>query len=648
MSKQRQKRRQQLKREHVNSGANQIDTTVPSRGFWLSSITVFALMSIVLGAIIYVPAFDAPFVLDSADHISFNTRVHDLFSGNWFYSRRPLPMLSIAVDYFLYGDSPSGFLFTNLMIHVLAAIFLFSLIQLTLKLRTAGLQQSDGESSARLPGETQIPFFAALIWLVHPLQSQSVIYHIQRMESMMGLFLFMCLFCTGKFIASKNNNTLWILAALGSAILSAMSKEVGFVTPLLMLAYYYVFQDWEVIRKQKKFLILLVVVMIFAGIWFGWKLWSGNAMGSLGFPDRKTKSIYYLATQTVVLLFYIRLAIFPFGQNLDHGYPYLESLSNAVLPGLLLTLILAFGAFRLAQRKPSGFLVVSFFLVLAPTSSIVPISDLAFEHRMYVPLASLILGAVTWICRSKLWGGNQNYLLIALVCLLTIASIVRCQTWRNEVTLWRDCATKAPHNPRPFSELATALAKENRFDEAIENFEVALEIIDNPPKNIFIQQKSENRIASRLGKLYFVTGRREMAKELFRKWFDGDEYFYQHLDAALLFADSGDMTHAEPLFDSARKLAGTDQQQAFVLVEHGRSLLSSNRAVEGRKLLQQAVQLDASNWKAHNNFGIAIMSTDQDAQLAQSHFRRAVELSNGHPEAVANLQRIDQMIGNSN
>ncbi len=604
---------------------------------WLWALLILGAFSLV----IYYPSKDAPFVFDSTGQIQDNEQLRDLWSGSWFYDRRPIANLSLAIDYHLSGNDPEAFFFTNLAIHVCTGFFLYLLVFNSLSLISIGAHaESKTQNRPMIDEPHNLAIVGSLLWLVHPLQTQAVIYHVQRIESLMAMFFLISLYGLSRYVQSQQKY--WLLLVGTSAVASMATKEVGFTLPAVLLCYYFVFQTKEVFRAQSRFLLPAIAVLFVPGIWFAWLLWSNNPWGATGFDSRWEKSIYYLASQTFVLLQYLKLVFLPLGQNLDHAYPYVEHLGSATLPAASLSIVFSGGIYLLAKRKTAGLLIVSFFLILAPTSSFLAITDLAFEHRMYLPLASVVLlfvGVTRLLIKNVVvW----RAFLSVVILLLTFVAFNRCQLWRNEEALWQDAAAKAPHNPRAFFQLGTTLAKQGKFDKAIGYFETALDVFENSEKRIEPQFKIENEIAARLGTLYFSKGKIEQARTLFAKWYDGDEFYTQHLQTAMMFVDSGNLETAETYFKSALDLAANDQELAFISVEYGYALINAQRLKEGRALLEKAVELDELNWKAHNNLGIAIMMTDQDLKKAEFHFLQAARTSNSNPEAVRNLKRVQQ------
>ena len=611
----------------------------PHKFNWLWTLLILGCFTLV----IYYPAKDAPFLFDSIGQIQNNNNVKDLWSGSWLSSRRALAYFSFAVDHHFSGFNPEAFLFTNMLIHIAAGFVLYRLLHDTLSLIAKQRECKTAGNRWEFVGNPhQFSVFTALIWLVHPIQTQAVIYHVQRIESLMALLFLTSLLCLNRYIYSKKHY--WLILVAITAVASTTTKEVGAVLPVVLLCYYYVFQSPQIFREQLKYILPVSVLFAALGIWFGWLMWSTNPMGERGFDSRLEKSVYYFATQTFTIFFYLKLVFVPIGQNLDHAYPYLENLRSAIVPFSLLAIAFACGCFLLFQRKPLGFLVLAFFFILAPTSSILAISDLAFEHRMYLPLATIVV-VVLWAARFIVRNATARFALAsAVVVLLTLVSFNRCQLWRNELALWQDSAAKAPHNPRVFFDIGTILAQENDFQGAISNFETALRLFENPVKRIDTQPNLENEVAYRLGLLYCSTGRIDQTEALYDKWFNGDETCAMHLQSASLFVDNGKVATAEKYFKSGLELAGNDKERSYALVEYGYAMLNAKRLKQGRALLEQAVETDNSNWKAHNNLGIAIMMTDQDLQAAEHHFKQATIASGSNPEAVKNLRRVQQML----
>ena len=199
----------------------------------LRSIGQFVLLLVVLG-IIYIPAFDAPMIFDSRTHIEDNQRIQDLSSGKWFTGRRWFSYFTLALDYQIYRGNEWGYHLTNTLIHFVSALFLWGIVSRTLRFHTLD-RFTLLRSNANL-----IAYGTAIVWAVHPLQTQSVIYTVQRMESLMGLFLFASLYGFVRS-ASSTRPLFWLCLSVACCYLSAFNKEVAVAVPFVVLLYDFVF-----------------------------------------------------------------------------------------------------------------------------------------------------------------------------------------------------------------------------------------------------------------------------------------------------------------------------------------------------------------------------------------------------------------------
>ena len=593
----------------------------------------------VLGCAIYVPAFDAPFVFDSIPRIEQNQDINTVGDANWFHGRRWLAYLSFAIDKSVYGESVWGFHLTSLMIHVVCGLLVY-FVGVTLIHRM--------NERIRRPLEANgVAMIAAIIWFVHPLQTQTVIYHVQRMESLMALFFLAGLVFIGKVRLSQRSTWWWLVPALLAAFASMQCKEVGYMFPFVAAVYVFVLQ-WDAAHawSRKMLGVIFVVATIVCAVAI-YLFWSSNMMGGgSDWSARIDKSTNYLAAQTTIVPYYLWLLFVPVGQNVDHAWSYLDSYRSAILPGVLLAAGLLAGMILTLRRHPLGVCIVTFFLILAPTSSLLPITDLAVEHRMYLPSFFVILPIVFllfMVIPNRRW---QTMVAVALIVSLSVTALMRNQVWRTKESLWLDSASKAPLNPRAHNNLAIAYAQNSRFKESIKSFETALELMLSRDLNLDYEDfVSTNELTRRLGTVCWLDGQYELAEKYYRLWLQQDEQpFHFYLDVANQFSGSGRFDAAGDFYAKALSTAADDPSKAFVLVDHGFEALQANQARLGRELLQRSVKLDGNSWKAHNNLGIAIMTTDQDARLARQHFERAVELSKGDAEAVANLQRVNQAL----
>jgi len=455
---------------------------------WWAQLAVFAGLAVV-GVLVYANSFHAPFVFDSLEFIQQNRAVQDVWP--WVTSlggdppavgrNRPVGFLTFALNYAWAFDHTNngfdvwGYHAVNLAIHVAAAWLLFDIVRRTL-------------SSARLADRyaahaAALAFAVALLWLVHPLQTESVTYVYQRLESLMALFYLATLWC---FVRALNSriNIWWYAASVLCGALGMGSKEVMVTAPLAVLWYDRVFAaaSWrELFRKRSVYYAAL------AGTWgiLACLLWANRG----GYQPygvlfvKGVSSIDYALSQPGVILHYLRLAFWPDQLCLDYGWPVAHGAAEIVPQALALGAILILTAWAIYRWPAWGFQAGFFFLVLAPTSSVAPLKDLAFEHRMYLPLAAVAALAVLAVHHawryvappragdrpdeSSVEGFVPASLLFFVAALLGWRTAARNEDYQSLRSIWQATAEAAPQNARAHSNFGGVLVDAGEFDRAL-------------------------------------------------------------------------------------------------------------------------------------------------------------------------------------
>ncbi|HZN35307.1 MAG TPA: tetratricopeptide repeat protein, partial [Pirellulaceae bacterium] len=269
----------------------------------------------------------------------------------------------------------------------------------------------------------------------------------------------------------------WYAGAAAATWLGAGTKEVMAVCPLVLLLFDRCFlaATWRDVFRRRWALHLAVGL---AAVWLVFTVRgtfvAAGATANAGFGYQGVSSWEYLRSQPAVLLHYLRLAFWPDTLVLDYGWPVEHSAWRIYGWGAVIVALLGLSLLALARRPRLGFLGISFFLVLAPTSSILPIADIAFEHRMYLPLAAVVTLAVlaAWQLierlrlneqRQRLLGGG---VLTLVVLALAARTIARNGDYCQPDRLWAKNIAAAPHHGRPYRLLAFHLRKAGRVDEA--------------------------------------------------------------------------------------------------------------------------------------------------------------------------------------
>ncbi|HWL93765.1 MAG TPA: tetratricopeptide repeat protein [Phycisphaerae bacterium] len=419
---------------------------------------------VIAGACAYSNSLYGPFIFDDATGIVDNQSIRSLWSWNVFappsnttVAVRPILNLSFAINFFFGGLRVEGYHLTNIAIHLAAGLLLFGIVRRTLLL--PGYREKYGGAADWLA------FWAALLWTVHPLQTESVTYVVQRAESLAGFFFLGIFYCFVR--GAAGGSKVWFAAAVLACVLGLGTKEYVGVAPFLALLFDRCFLSGsfkQALRERGVIhMALLASLAILAVL-----IINEPRSFILGHSMRLTPLRYGL-TQFGVIIHYLHRAVVPLGLSLDYGWEYPQSLGAILLPGVIILMLLVLTLWALRYAPAAGFLGVWFFLILAPTSSIIPFVDAAVEHRMYLPLAAvtvfLAIGlhrvALLVRHRSEVIGGALNVFVVMI--LLFASSIFGRLTWsRNQdyqlaTRIWQDTIEKSPNNSRAYLSLGHVL-----------------------------------------------------------------------------------------------------------------------------------------------------------------------------------------------
>jgi hypothetical protein len=420
----------------------------------------------------YGHTLQAPFYLDDFSSIVENPVVQNWggWKGLWDYSPlRIVGYFSFAVNHHFGQFQVVGYHVVNIVIHFLAGCAVLALAK--------GLMSTPAMRPLSSPGVAQwVPLLTGLLFIVHPLQTQAVTYIVQRLASLAALFYLSALACYVWARVSEQTWKQWLLIA-GTVLLAGLAfftKQNTFTLPLtVLLAEFIFFQE----DKKRIFALLAIVVaglgclfVVFAAL-FNYDPLSLKAMEALTRETTIISRIQYLATQMKVLWIYIRLFFFPVGLHLDHDVPLLNGLITLeTLPFLLGHVLVLVLAIRARKRHPVlSFGVLFYYLAHVVESSFIPIRDVLFEHRTYLPNAGLCLVA-GWATISVLpalfkWV-NPAAIALPMVAILSVMTWQRNQLWADPVALWGDNATRTPNKYRVLDTYARQLLKAGRNQEA--------------------------------------------------------------------------------------------------------------------------------------------------------------------------------------
>lgn len=521
---------------------------------------------------VFSNTFRAPFVLDDQSTIEDNVSIRQLWpleSPTIGGTRgRPLANFSLAVNYRFGGLDVTGYHVLNLAIHVAAGLALFGLV------RRSFLLPIFAEQFSAKAGWV-VAFSAALLWLVHPLQTETVTYVVQRTESLMALHYLLTLYCFCRAVQSRDAHRQgWYVLAVLACFAGMAAKEVMITAPVAVLLYDRTFvaggfkQAW---RQRFPF---------YATLASSWVLlaWLMIGSGSRGIgTETGVGPWHYALTESCVLVQYFKLVFWPTPLVFDYGSEIATSLTQ-VWPCAALVMCGVIGVLVALRFKPVwGFLLAWPFLTLAPTSSFVAVAlQPMAEHRMSLPLASLSVLAAVGLWRYL--GGRALLAVSLLAAILGRVAYERNAVYADEVSLWGDTVAKKPANDRARLNFGAALIDAGRLPEAATELEQALAV---NPKNV--------QAWSNLGLVRARTGHTDQALQLFET-----------------------AVQIEPGFAEAH-------------YNRGCVLLESGRGAESRPHFETAIRLNPLHGNAHINLA-AIFSGEEKYDAARQHYTAALRI----------------------
>ena len=567
----------------------------------------------------YHASFSVPFFFDDVVAITNNptirslSRMGDVLSppdNGSGTTGRPLVNLSLAINYALGGTNVRGYHVLNLLLHAVATITLFGLVRRTLSRPTLWKRLD--------VTPTGFAFFVALLWTVHPLQTESVACVIQRTELLVGMFYLLTLY---GFVRSQDSVSprRWLALSIASCAFGMASKEVMVSAPLMVLLFDRTFVGgsfraaWG--ERRRFYLGLaatwLVLVVLIARM-------GGSRAAAAGFGLGVTWWSYALK-QCEAIVTYLLLALWPHPLIVDYGTEVISD-PLRVAPQVVIVVVLVLLMLAALRWRPVvGFLLFWACAILAPSSSVVPlVSQTMAEHRMYLPLAAVIaLGAGTAVARF----GKRSAAVagVVIVALFTL-TLARVQTMQDEVGLWLDTITKLPANSRAHGALGLALSDQGRVREALPHFQRALEL---DPKSVATEQN--------IGNAYYRLGEFAAAREHYQRAVALDPKFasgFNGLGAALW-----ELHEVDGALQAYRTSLSLDPHHLGAQQNIARALFALGRFADAARHYAEVAHQQPTSPNAHYDLGLALARAGEIDQAAR-HFAAALQLK---PSAVSYL-----------
>jgi Flp pilus assembly protein TadD len=444
-----------------------------------------------------------------------------------------------------------------------------------------------------------------------------VTYVSQRAEALAGLFALATLYCVVRGARAARARP-WYAAAVLACLLGMASKPVMVVIPVLVLLYDRAFLagSWRLAWHRRR--------MLYAALAATWTVLvvllarHHESESSAGFSMHDVTPLAYVLSQPGVVLHYLRLVVWPTPLVLDYGWPIAEGAVAILLPGLAIAGLLAAAVWAFRRRPQLGFLGLAFFLLVAPSSSVIPIRDLAAEHRMYLPLAPivalLVLGAHRLVRRVVAPSAPLSAVLVAAtVALLVVLTVRRNGAYASPIAMWRAVTAHSPSNARAHNNLAHLLIDAGRSDEAAPHAARAVEL---DPRYAHAR--------SNLGVVLRMQGRPEEAiRQL-------DEALRLDPDFADAYNNRGLARANLRRFDEAiadyRQALRLRPRSAEVHANLGNALLMQGKLAEAIHEYDVALRLEPDRAEMHYNMALAL-SAGGDREGARTHYAEAVRLN---------------------
>lgn len=616
--------------------------------------------------LVYANTLQAPFVFDDRGAVVENPTIRTLWAWPGAFAPppdgstttgRPFLNFTFALNYAISGLDVWSYHLVNLLIHGAAALTLWSLARRTL---------------ARLyPTTSDWPaFFIALLWAVHPLLSESVTCVAQRTESLCGLFLLLTL--AGFERGTTTTGSPWPAwsLSLGAALLGMATKEVMATAPLLVLLFDRTFvagtfgAAWRSRRRYYGLLALAwlpLLGLVFAG---------GGTRGTSAGLGLGVSPWEYLLTQTHALVIYLKLSVWPHHLIVDYGTAVVRSLAEAWLPGLAILGLLAATIWALARRPMAGFLGAWFFILLAPSSSVIPLlTQTIAEHRMYLPLLSIVVALVAIAYRVS--PRAAPFVLAGIALAFGGRTIARNHDYRSEPALWAATIAQLPSNPRPHANLGIALQRQGAPADSLAHFQRALALDPiyvtalhglgtsllqlNRPDEALVPLQTAVSVAPNhadaqlaLGNALVQTGRAAEALAAFAHSLRIHPAADAHYNLAFALLQLGRTADARTELEAALRLA-PDLAPARALLVQSLSTEAMRAARAGQfalaeKSFAQLVKLEPAHAEHRANLGNTLLMQRRPLE-AIAHYEAALRLVPDDARTRENLALARQQVG---
>ena len=635
-------------------------------------IIAVVLFFVVVGLALYSRVIAVgPFIFDDTDYVLENPFIRAISTAISLNDARQVGYLSFAVNYALGGENPVGYHLFNVLVHVANSLLVVLLVLSLLR------RLNDDES---LPAwSVHAALLTGLLFLVHPLQTQSVSYITQRFTSLSTLLYLLSvlsyLFARRRMESGRSGTAGFAALALSllSTVAAMRTKEIAITIPFMLIAL-----DMLLYRTSRygarRYLLLLPFVLALAIIpltIFGPELGIGRAADGRTDDIRYDKihdltqrsPLQYFSTQMRVIPVYLRLLFVPVGQRVLYDFPVsARFLDPWALTGFFFLAAIGAGAFSSWKRYRSsspgaaarlvyGLAAVGtlwFFVTLSVESSFLPIKDVIFEHRVYLPSIGFfaVLSIVLAYGASRVQGPLPRIIKVLVPVMLLslgVGTVMRNEVWTDELTFWNDVIKKAPQKAMGYNNRATVFARREEYGKALEDFNRVISFFPQTTEQLFkwdnadLSPMNMSKSYTGRGNVYLVLGRPDLAEQDYQR---AKEVFSMPVDAdnLLLEADAlskaGRYPEAVWIYD---RILEWDPRDVRALNDRANAYSYMDRFPEAINDLTRVIALEPSFIVAYHNRAFAYAWAGK-REKAIEDFRQAC--SNGFEPACRNIDAL--------
>ena len=584
---------------------------------------------LLLGTIIYSNSFQCSFHFDDIYTIVNNEKIRNLEEVGTIWNssvNRPVAFLSFAVNYHFNQLDVRYWHLVNLVIHLLNALVVWWLALLVFAspvIRNHKIAEH----------KNVLAFLTALLFVTHPLATQSVTYIVQRMTSLMALFylLSMVFYVKGRlWDKGLPVKILFFLGSFLSALLAMRTKENAFTLPFTILLFEFFFLRTRSLSRYFKDYRILLLVALFLGLALIIPLRHSldifKPIIPAGHPESVLTPYFYLLTQFSVIVKYIQLLFLPVHLNLDYDYPVSTSIFelSTLFSFVFLVALVLFAVYLFKRQRIISFGIFWFFVTLSVESSIIPINDVIVEHRTYLPSFGFFLAIVAAL--FALFGERYKWAMAGIL-LLVIASnslltFQRNKVWKDDLTLWSDVVEKSPGKARAITNRGSAYATLGEWDRAMEDYSRALQLDPKFP----ISLMSRGFAFKNMGKYEKAVADYSVAIEV-------DPYNkLAYNDRGVCYISMGEYEKAIADFSKVIEL---DAENSDAYSNRSASYQNLGQLDKAITDIDKALSLQPDNAKALSNRG-AIHEKLNQPEKAIADYSRAIDLNPEFAKAYVN------------